>query len=159
MSSKTKIVVLHLKELLYTGIFLVLGILFIVLLVIMFLPDDGGKKEPAPKSGAPAQSAYVPGVYTTSIQLGGSTVDIEVVVDENHINSLRLNTLDEAVAAMYPLIEPAFDELAQQIKANQSLEGISYSDDNRYTSILLLDAISKSLEKAAVSTDAESADG
>ncbi len=39
MSSRTKIVVLHLKELLYTGIFVVLGVLFIVLLVIMFLPD------------------------------------------------------------------------------------------------------------------------
>ena len=37
MSSKTKIVVLHLKELIYTGIFAVLGILFIILLIIMFL--------------------------------------------------------------------------------------------------------------------------
>ena len=144
MSSRTKIVVLHLKELLYTGIFLVLGVLFIVLLVIMFLPDNNEKKE-----NAQAQAAYVPGIYTTSIQLGGSTVDIEVVVDENHINSLRLNTLDEAVTTMFPLIEPSFDELAAQIETNQSLEGITYSDDNRYTSMLLLNAISKSLEKAA----------
>lgn len=148
MSSRTKIVVLHLKELLYTGIFLVLGILFIVLLVIMFLP---GKKQEAENTRT--QSAYVPGVYTTSIQLGGSSVEVEVVVDENRINSLRLNTLDEAVATMYPLIEPSFDELAAQIKANQSLEGITYSDDNRYTSMLLLDAISQSLEKAASSID------
>lgn len=144
MSSRTKIVVLHLKELLYTGIFLVLGILFIVLLVIMFLP--GSKSESTP---AQSENAYVPGIYTTSIQLGGSTVDIEVVVDENHINSLQLHTLDEAVTTMYPLIEPSFDELAQQIETNQSLEGITYSDDNRYTSQLLLDAISQSLEKAA----------
>ena len=50
---------------------------------------------------------------------------------------------------MYPLIEPSFDELAQQIETNQSLEGITYSDDNRYTSMLLLNAISQSLEKAA----------
>ena len=40
MSSKTKIVVLHVKELIYTGIFAVLGILFIVLLIIMFLPKN-----------------------------------------------------------------------------------------------------------------------
>jgi len=149
MSSKTKIVVLHLKELLYTGIFLVLGILFIALLVIMFLPEGKSKKQ-----SAQAESAYVPGIYTTSIQLGGSTVDIEVVVDENHINSVRLRTLDEAVATMYPLIEPSFDDLAAQIEANQSLEGITYSDDNRYTSMLLLDAISQSLEKAAATADA-----
>lgn len=152
MSSRTKIVVLHLKELLYTGIFLVLGVLFIVLLVIMFLPDNKQKKE-----NAQTQAAYVPGIYTTSIQLGGSTVDIEVVVDENHINSLRLNTLDEAVATMFPLIEPSFDELASQIEANQSLEGITYSDDNRYTSMLLLNAISKSLEKAASNLEEDAA--
>lgn len=38
MNSKTKIVVLHLKELIYTGIFAALGILFVILLIIMFLP-------------------------------------------------------------------------------------------------------------------------
>ena len=40
MSSKTKIVVLHVKELIYTGIFAALGILFIILLIIMFLPKE-----------------------------------------------------------------------------------------------------------------------
>ena len=43
MSSKTKIVVLHLKELIYTGIFVLFGILFIIMLIIMFIPKD--KKE------------------------------------------------------------------------------------------------------------------
>ena len=38
MSAKTKIVVLHMKELIYTAVFAVLGILFIILLVMMFLP-------------------------------------------------------------------------------------------------------------------------
>lgn len=146
MSSRTKIIVLHLKELLYTGIFLVLGILFLILLAIMFLPGNKAGQKPAQ-----SENAYVPGIYTTSIQLGGSTVDIEVVVDENHISSLQLHTLDEAVTTMYPLIEPSFEELAGQIEANQSLEGITYSDDSRYTSLLLLDAISMSLEKAAAS--------
>ena len=80
-----------------------------------------------------------------------------MVVDENRINAVRLQTLDEAVATMYPLIEPSFDELARQIETNQSLEGISYSDDNRYTSMLLLNAISQSLEKAASGTSTEDA--
>lgn len=149
MSSKTKIIVLHLKELLYTGIFLLLAILFIVLLAIMFLPEH--KKE---TKNAQSESAYVPGIYTTSIQLGGSCVDVEVVVDENHINALQLHTLDEAVTTMYPLIEPSFDALAEQITQSQSLEGITYSDDTRYTSMLLLNAISQSLEKAAASAQA-----
>ncbi len=49
MSAKTKIVVLHMKELIYTAIFAALGILFIVLLIMMFLPD----KEKEPDSSAP----------------------------------------------------------------------------------------------------------
>ena len=40
MSAKTKIVVLHMKELIYTGIFVALGILLIILLLIMFLPHN-----------------------------------------------------------------------------------------------------------------------
>lgn len=145
MSSKTKIIVLHLKELVYTGIFAVLGILFIILLVIMFLPGD--KKKEA--EDAEAASAYVPGIYTTSLVLNDSAVDIEVVVDENNINSIRLINLDEAVTTMYPLIEPSFQQLADQICAAQTLEGIRYSDDNKYTSMVLLEAIGNSLEKAA----------
>ena len=36
MSSKTKIVVFHMKELIYTAIFVGLAILFIILMVCMF---------------------------------------------------------------------------------------------------------------------------
>ena len=42
MSSKTKIVVLRMKEIIYTSIFIGLGIILVTLLFIMFRP----KKEP-----------------------------------------------------------------------------------------------------------------
>ena len=144
MSSKTKIVVLHLKELIYTGIFVVLGILFLLLLIIMFLP---GKKTTPEESGAD-EGRYTPGKYTTSLILGNSAVDVEVVVDDNNINSIRLVNLDEAVTTMYPLMEPALNDLASQICTKQSLEDITYSDDNKYTSQVLLDAITSALGKA-----------
>lgn len=144
MSSKTKIVVLHLKELIYTGIFVVLGILFLLLLIIMFLP---GKKTTPEGSGAD-EGRYTPGKYTTSLILGNSAVDVEVVVDDNNINSIRLVNLDEAVTTMYPLMEPALNDLASQICTKQSLEDITYSDDNKYTSQVLLDAITSALGKA-----------
>ena len=38
MSSKTKIVVLHMKEIIYTAVFAALAIILILLLVFMFLP-------------------------------------------------------------------------------------------------------------------------
>ncbi len=148
MSSKTKIVVLHLKELIYTGIFALLGILFIILLIIMFVPKD--KKE---NSAVETPSAsYVPGIYTTSLILNDNAVDVEVTVDETNINDIRIVNLDEAVTTMFPLLEPSFDDLASQIIKSQSLEGITYSDDNKYTSLVLLNAIKTSLEKAALPT-------
>jgi uncharacterized protein with FMN-binding domain len=145
MSSKTKIVVLHLKELIYTGIFAVLGILFIILLIIMFVPKN--KEE----DGAVETSAtYVPGIYTTSLILNDNAVDVEVTVDETNINDIRIVNLDEAVATMFPLLEPSFDDLANQIIKNQSLDNITYADDNKYTSMVLLNAIKNSLDKATL---------
>ncbi|MFQ7491718.1 MAG: hypothetical protein ACLRMH_13155, partial [Lachnospiraceae bacterium] len=52
---------------------------------------------------------------------------------------------------MYPLMEPCLDELTAKVIDNQGLENISYSTESKYTSILLLNAISQSLSKAAVS--------
>ena len=49
-------------------------------------------------------NTYIPGVYTTSLVLNDSVVEIEVTVDEENINSIRLVNLDEAVTAEYPYI-------------------------------------------------------
>lgn len=157
MSSKTKIVVLHVKELIYTGILAVLGILFIVLLIIMFLPKEE-KPETVPTMTQTTSNTYVPGVYTTSLILNDNVVEIEVTVDERNINSIRLVNLDEAVTTMYPLIQPSFEDLANQIISNQSLDGITYSDDSKYTSMILLNAITASLEKAVSAEDASNAE-
>ena len=147
MSSKTKIIVLHLKELIYTGIFALLGILFIILLIIMFVPKDKSEKNGGTVE-TPAPS-YVPGIYTTSLVLNDNTVDVAVTVDDTNINDIRIVNLDEAVATMFPLLEPSFDDLANQILKNQSLDNITYSDDNKYTSMVLLNAIKTTLDKAA----------
>lgn len=40
MKSKTKIIVLHMKETIYTIIFAALGILLILLLILMFHPKE-----------------------------------------------------------------------------------------------------------------------
>lgn len=53
MSSKTRIVVFHMKEIIYTAIFAALGILLVLLLLFMFLPDHSGKSR-RPKNTLPA---------------------------------------------------------------------------------------------------------
>lgn len=159
MSAKTKIVVLHMKELIYTGIFAALGILFIVLLVMMFLPGRKGEKgaeaptENTEETQDAAQSAsgsvYIPGIYTTELVLGGQTVDVEVIVEKDSISSIRLVNLSEAVTTMYPLLEPTFDSICEQVYETQSLDQISYTADSKYTSLVLLEAIRNSLDKAS----------
>ncbi len=141
MSSKTKIVVLHMKEVIYTGIFLVLAVVLAVVLFLMF--GKGNKVDPAS-----ADAIYHAGVYTTPITLNDNTFDVEVTVDEDHINSISLVNLSETTTAMYPLMEPALEALSSQICASQSTENITYSEENKYTSMLLLDAINQALDKA-----------
>lgn len=145
MSAKTKIVVLRMKELVYTGIFAVLGILLVLLLIYMFAPKKEETSEETMK--------YVAGVYTSSIVFQDRTVDVEVVVDENAIKSISLVNLDETVTAMYPLMEPALEQLTEQILETQSTENLTYSDDNQYTSMVLLRAIDQALEKAEIPSE------
>lgn len=145
MRSKTKIIVLHMKEVVYTGIFALLGILFVILLIIMFSGNDNSGNG---LSEAGEKVSYQPGIYTQTISLGGTTLAMEVTLDSDHINSIRLLNVSEAVTTMYPLIEPVFDDLIQQIYEQQSLEGLTISDDQRYTGNLLIEAIDATLQKA-----------
>lgn len=132
------------KELIYTGIFVALGIILILLLVFMFAPKDS---KPA---STDTSDKYVPGVYTSSIMLNGSAVDIAVTVDKDAIASIQMVNVSETVATMYPLMEPALDNLAEQIIASQSLDHITYPEENQYTSLVILDAVERALQKAAV---------
>lgn len=144
MQNKTKIVVLHMKELIYTAIFAALAILFVILLIVMF-----GKKEPDTTVETMASATYVPGVYSTSLTLNNQVVDITVTVDESHINSVELNNINEAVTTMFPLMEPTFDSIAAQIKEGTALSDITYDQENYYTSQILIQAIQTSLDKAS----------
>ena len=142
MSSKTKIVVLRMKEIIYTGIFVGLAVLLVALCLIMFRP----KKDTAGSEAA----SYIPGVYSASLNLGNQDVNVQVAVDANRISSVSLVPLSEAVTTMYPLMQPTLDELADQIVSTQSLENLTYSSQSRYTSAALLKAIQTALDKAKI---------
>lgn len=145
MSSKTKIFVFKMKELIYTAIFLALGVLLVLLLVTMF--RKGGSKEANadPENGA---VSYTPGVYNASIVLGNQNLEVSVTVDSEHINSVSFVNLDEAVTTMYPLMESSMSTLAEQIVAGQSTENITMPEDAVYTSTAILDAVNRALDKA-----------
>ena len=69
-------------------------------------------------------------------------------MDSDHINGIRLVNLSETTAAAYPLVSPSLDHIASQILEKQSLEEITCPRENRYTSQLLLSAVSSALEMA-----------
>ena len=142
MSSKTRIWVFHMKELIYTAIFVVLGIVLFLLLIFMF-SEDHSERTLTDLSGK-----YTAGIYTASMTLGGSPVEIAVTVDRDYISSITFHQLDETVAAMYPLMEPALHDLSAQICEKQSAEDVSYSEDSQYTSMMLMSTIRTALEKA-----------
>lgn len=157
MSAKTKIMVVKMREIIYTILFLALAVLLIVLLVRMFASDSSGQTNSASESNVQAaayteDAQYIAGVYTTPVTLGDSTVDVEVIVDENHINAIRLVNLSETTTAMYPLVSPSLDTIAQQICQNQSLENITCPESNKYTAQVLLNAISQALRQASRNT-------
>lgn len=216
MSANTKIVVLRRKELLYTGIFAALGVLFVILLLMLLLPGKAADTSGAPDSpdstaetvmpdnvadlgrssqfsaaedastGAVADAepvldsasgavdnagavldsvsgsagtgnTYIPGIYTTELILGSETVNVEVIVNDHAITSLSLADPDETLTTMYPLLEPTMDSLSEQICETQDLSQVTYSAETRYTSLVLLEAVKASLEKAKPSATPEAA--
>ena len=84
MSSKTKIIVLHMKEVVYTTVFLALAILLLVVFLIMF---GSGKKESAKKPAA-------------GILAGNSVLDVVCqVMEQNGYDFSRRKPCDVATYA------------------------------------------------------------
>lgn len=148
MSAKTKIVVLHMREVIYTAIFLALGIFLILLFIYMFLPDDSSEKQILSET-APT---FMAGVYTASIDSENQALQIEVIVDKEQIHSIRLVNLDETADVSNSLLETTLNHLSTQILNNQSLDGITCPDSSRYTAQTLYDAIRLAVKKASIAS-------
>lgn len=141
--AKTRIVVIQTKELIYTAIFAGLGILLILLLVFMFLPSKSSEDKKENTS-----STYTPGVYTSQIKLGDSTLNLELVVDANQIKSVSLVNLEKSVTTMYPLVKPSLESIEKELIAGTSLDDIPLSEKSKYTESLLIEGIRTALDKA-----------
>ena len=101
MQSKPKILVLKMRELVYTGIFLFLAVVLIVLLVLMFRTEKAPEKRTSIST-----ERYTAGVYSSPVTLGDTVVDVTVTVDPDRIKAIDLNNLSETTSTMYPLIRP-----------------------------------------------------
>lgn len=141
--AKTKIVVIQLKEIIYTVIFAALGILLILLLIFMFSGKDNEDVASEPK-------LYKAGVWTSSIPLSDTVINLEVVLDENHINSVRIVNIDETITTMFPLVSPSLDKISEQLINDVPIELLELDQDSKYTQTLLIEAIKVALDKARI---------
>ena len=134
--------VFHLKELIYTATFILLGIVLVISLIFMFCNRNQGEKEKETTKGQ-----FEAGVYTSSVTLNGNPMEISVTLDKDHINSISVNNVSDTITTMYPLVEPAFNDIAKQIVDTQSIDNIQFSKDSQYTYSMLYNAIVDTINK------------
>lgn len=137
--STTKILILKRKEVLYTGIFILMGILLLILIFCFFT----GKSEETISN-----SIYEPGVYTNTVTLGENEMNISVTTGANEIYKVEITNLDESISTMYPLVEPALKDISSQLLSGVELSEVQISDDCKYTGLFLLNAIDETLKPA-----------
>lgn len=142
MGKSPKFMVFHLRELIYTATFILLGIILVISLIFMFCNRNQGEKEPETTS-----SQYEAGVYTSNVTLNGNPMEISVTLDNDHINAITVDNVSDTIATMYPLVEPAFEDIAKQIVDTQSIENIQFSEESQYTYAMLYNAIVDTIKK------------
>lgn len=142
MRNRTRIIVIKKRDLMLAGLLALLIVGLLALAIHLF----GSGKQQAPEAAETMK--YTPGVYTSTVILNDTAMDVEVVVDENNINSISLVNLDESVETMYPLVKPAMEDLSEQIITSQSVDNVTYPQTNQYTSMVLHNAVRSALEKS-----------
>lgn len=140
MKFETRIVVFKAKELIYTGIFVALGIVFIGLLFYMFVPREKDAEKPTAK--------YTAGVYSSELTIGDELLQVEVAVNSDHIESVDIKNMSKTVRTMYPLLTTSLEEINEKIGQVDSIEELTFENNNQYTNQLLKQAIASALEDA-----------
>ena len=155
MSGSTRIVVIPLKKL----IIMVCVIAALIILAAIFI-FGGSSSDAAKSTGVNISTStdtvkkntscptYSPGVYTSSILLNGTPIDIQVTVDSDNINNIEMINLSESVQTMYPMLNSSFDEIKTAVINNGSTDNITYNAGRKYTATMLLSAIDSALAKA-----------
>ena len=155
MSGSTRIVVIPLKKL----IIMICVIAALIILGAIFI-FGGSSSDAAKSTGVNISTStdtvkkntscptYSPGVYTSSILLNGTPIDIQVTVDSDNINNIEMVNLSESVQTMYPMLNSSFDEIKTAVINNGSTDNITYNAGSKYTATMLLSAIDSALAKA-----------
>ena len=145
--SKTKIVVLRMKEVVYTAVFVGIGVLLLIVLFFMFGRQNSPKSESTQSTINNESSTYKndaiyrAGIYESQFVIGEKTINLEVALDEEQVKSVKVKNLDESVETMYPLMKSAVKDVSKQLSAGVSIDEVVLSKNSMYTEKLILDAV------------------
>lgn len=143
--SRTRIVILRLREVIFTAVFVGLGIILLIMLITFFMSGKG-KNNTASIQNEP-EKKYEAGIYTKELTLGESVVDIQLALDETGVKAVELVNLSESVETMYPLMKPTVKKLSKQLAAGKSMDEVVISEESQYTEKVIVDSVSKMLEE------------
>ena len=148
--SKTKIVVLRMKEVVYTAVFVGIGVLLLIVLFFMFGRQNSPKSESTQSTINNESSTYKndaiyrAGIYESQFVIGEKTINLEVALDEEQV---KVKNLDESVETMYPLMKSAVKDVSKQLSAGVSIDEVVLSKNSMYTEKLILDAVKAVLDE------------
>lgn len=134
----TKFVVVKMRELLKTAVFVVLGVIILVGLITFFLRMGAGEET----------GQYRDGTYEAAVQLGTEQAVVSVEINDGKIAQVTMQEMAESVAVMYPMVESTMDEIAAQVIQNQSAQQVDVSSQQTYSAQVLLDAVAQCLAQA-----------
>lgn len=143
--STTKIVVVKRKKLIVIGVAAAAMLLLIILIAIA----TRGNNNDTTDMGRSGEKLYTAGVYAKQVSIGDMVLNLEVLVDENHINAVDIKNVNEVMTTMYPLISPSVDAIEAQLIDDIPIEEVMISEDSMYyTQTMLLEVIGELLEQA-----------
>ena len=137
---KSRFVVLQMKDIVRTGIFVAIGLVLLIVLIWAIMPrgrdaDMGARN-------------FVPGTYTSYIIIHNRPIGVSVTVDEDSIIDISLSEMAESQEVFYPLIRPTMAVLSQEVIDRQTTN-IETPIEAAITSRILLDAINNALMQAS----------
>lgn len=133
--SKTRFMVIKLKELIKTAIFAIIGAAIIIALIIMIVPGSSDAK-------------YKSGTYTSNISIGEETASVSLTFSENEITDMAFIPTSESFALFYPLAQTTADEIEAQIMSSQSTDNIQLSYDSQITGEIIVNGAKACIERA-----------
>lgn len=133
--SKTRFMVIKLKELIKTAIFAIIGAAIIIALIIMIVPKSSDAK-------------YKSGTYTSNISIGDETAAITLTFSDNEITDMAFVPTSDTFELFYPLAQTTADEIKAQIMSNQSTDNIELSYDSQMTGEIILNGANACIQRA-----------